>query len=287
MAMKWKLSSLIVLATCLVTAASVRSQPGGSGLSLIAVPTESEAATLRSRIQSGASFEAIAMTYSTDPTAPRSGYMGTGGRVQAQPRISVRVEGVETRRCQCRDASWRPLRSAEADNGRRRSLEIAARRCCARLAAGPLFGGGVSLSCCSVPGAETRNPGRAARRKFQWPGAGLSISAESRCSRTESASIACDFRRCAWSFAWRTDSQPGPDRRHHGSHRTISGSRTDLPAHPFCSLGSAEAATARIRFWRISRKSSVLISRGTPALKAPWINIGDPSRTRVSTKIST
>ncbi len=48
----------------------------GDGLSLIAVSTESEAAALRSRIQSGASFEAMALAYSTDPTAARSGYMG-------------------------------------------------------------------------------------------------------------------------------------------------------------------------------------------------------------------
>src|SRR5262245_9168338 len=75
--MKWKLSApIIFFATCLATAASIRSQPAGRGLSLIAVPTESEAVELRSRIQSGASFEAIAMNYSTDPTASRFGYMG-------------------------------------------------------------------------------------------------------------------------------------------------------------------------------------------------------------------
>src|SRR5262245_8990471 len=74
--MRWKLSPLILLASCLATAASVRSQPAGRGLSLIAVPTESEAVALRSRIQSGASFEAIALTYSTDPTAARYGYIG-------------------------------------------------------------------------------------------------------------------------------------------------------------------------------------------------------------------
>ena len=74
--MRWKFSPLIILASCLATAATVRSQPARHGLSLIAVPTESEAVALRSRIQSGASFEAIAMTYSTDPTAARSGYIG-------------------------------------------------------------------------------------------------------------------------------------------------------------------------------------------------------------------
>jgi len=74
--MKWKRSSLIILASCLATAAPIRSQSARRGLSLIAVPTESEAVVLRSRIQSGASFEAMAIAYSTDPTAARSGYMG-------------------------------------------------------------------------------------------------------------------------------------------------------------------------------------------------------------------
>lgn len=73
--MKWNLSPLIVVVSCLA-AAPFPSQPARRGLSLIAVPTESEAVALRSRIQSGASFEAIAMTYSIDPTAARSGYIG-------------------------------------------------------------------------------------------------------------------------------------------------------------------------------------------------------------------
>jgi tetratricopeptide (TPR) repeat protein len=74
--MKWKVSRLIILASCLATATSAGSQPARRGFSLIAVPTESEAVALRSRIQSGASFEAIAMTYSTDLTAGRSGDIG-------------------------------------------------------------------------------------------------------------------------------------------------------------------------------------------------------------------
>jgi len=74
--MRWKLSPLIILASCLATVAPVRSQTEGGGLSLIAVSTESEAVALRSRIQSGTSFEAMALAYSTDPTAARFGYMG-------------------------------------------------------------------------------------------------------------------------------------------------------------------------------------------------------------------
>lgn len=74
--MKRKLSPLIILASCLATVALARSQPARRGLSLIAVSTESEAAGLRTRIQSGASFEALAVTYSTDSTSTRSGYLG-------------------------------------------------------------------------------------------------------------------------------------------------------------------------------------------------------------------
>jgi tetratricopeptide (TPR) repeat protein len=74
--MRCKLLPLVILVSSLSTAASVRAQPARRGLSLIAVQTESEATALRSRIRAGASFEAIAMIYSTDPTAARSGYMG-------------------------------------------------------------------------------------------------------------------------------------------------------------------------------------------------------------------
>jgi tetratricopeptide (TPR) repeat protein len=83
--MKRKLSSLIILVSCLVAAGAAHSrqaqpsqltQPTRRGLSLIAVPTESQAAELRARIQSGAPFEAIAMIYSTDASASRSGYIG-------------------------------------------------------------------------------------------------------------------------------------------------------------------------------------------------------------------
>ena len=93
--MKWKLSPLIILASCLVTAVSVRSQSARRGLSLIAVPTESEAVALRSRIQSGASFEAIAMTYSTDPTAPRSGYLGMVDESSLSREFQAALKGLK------------------------------------------------------------------------------------------------------------------------------------------------------------------------------------------------
>ena len=93
--MKWKLSSLIILAFCLATAVSVRSQPARRGVSLIAVPTESEAVALRSRIQSGASFEAIAMSYSTDPTATRSGYLGMVDESSLSREFQAALKGLK------------------------------------------------------------------------------------------------------------------------------------------------------------------------------------------------
>jgi tetratricopeptide (TPR) repeat protein len=93
--MKWKLSLLIILASWLATAVSFRSQPAGRGLSVIAVPTQSQAVELRSRIQSGASFEAIAMTYSTDPTASRSGYMGIVDESRLSREFQAALNGVK------------------------------------------------------------------------------------------------------------------------------------------------------------------------------------------------
>src|SRR5262245_12048051 len=75
-AMKRKPSLLIVLAFWLAAATGVYPQPARQGLSLIAVSAESEAQALRTRIRSGASFEAVAIRYSTDATAPRYGYLG-------------------------------------------------------------------------------------------------------------------------------------------------------------------------------------------------------------------
>src|SRR5688572_25775516 len=92
--MRWKLSPLILLVYCLATAASVRSQPARRGFSLIAVPTEREAVALRSRIQSGASFEAIAMTYSTDPTAARWGYLGTVDESSLSSEFRAALKGL-------------------------------------------------------------------------------------------------------------------------------------------------------------------------------------------------
>jgi tetratricopeptide (TPR) repeat protein len=93
--MRWKLSPLIILVCCLATAGAVRSQPAQRGLSLIAVPNEAEAVALRSRIQSGASFEAIAVTYSTDATAARSGYMGLVDESSLTPEFQAALKGLK------------------------------------------------------------------------------------------------------------------------------------------------------------------------------------------------
>jgi tetratricopeptide (TPR) repeat protein len=93
--MNWRLSSLIVLSSCLATAAPVRSQEARRGLSLILVPTQSEAVQLRSQIQSGASFEAIAVTRSTDPTAARSGYLGLVNESSLSREFQAALKGLQ------------------------------------------------------------------------------------------------------------------------------------------------------------------------------------------------
>jgi len=93
--MRWKLTPVILLASCLATAASVRSQPSRRGLSLISVPMESQAVALRARIQSGASFEAIAMIYSTDPSAARSGYMGIVDESSLSREFQAALKGLK------------------------------------------------------------------------------------------------------------------------------------------------------------------------------------------------
>ena len=195
--MRWKLwLSIILLACCQATFISARPQPGRRGLSLIVVPTEVSAAELRSRIQSGASFEAIALAYSTDPTAtaPVTWEWWTSA---ASAGISCRAEGVEARRSQCRNASWRQLRSVEVDNRGRGQLEIAARQRCRALQQGR-YAEAASLFLDAVVRRKSSERRCASRGKSQRPGAGLPISAKLRCGRTAGASIAGDSRTGAW-----------------------------------------------------------------------------------------
>jgi tetratricopeptide (TPR) repeat protein len=74
--MRWKFLPFIMLGCCLAAGAIARPQSAWRGLSVIVVPTESNAVELRSRIESGSSFEALATLYSTHSTAVRCGYMG-------------------------------------------------------------------------------------------------------------------------------------------------------------------------------------------------------------------
>jgi tetratricopeptide (TPR) repeat protein len=92
--MKSRLWSLILFTFCLASAASFRSQPATHGISLIAVPTESEAVDLRSRIQSGASFEATAMIHSTDPSATRYGFMGVVDESRLSREFQAALKGL-------------------------------------------------------------------------------------------------------------------------------------------------------------------------------------------------
>src|SRR5262245_4285660 len=93
--MRWKLASLLALVAFLAIASSVRSQPARSGFSVIAVRTESEAVALHSRIQSGASFEALAVTYSIDPTAARSGYIGIVDQSSLSREFQAALKGLK------------------------------------------------------------------------------------------------------------------------------------------------------------------------------------------------
>src|SRR4030095_4369560 len=93
--MNRRLSSLIILSSCLATAAPVRSAPARRGFSVILVPTESEAIELRSQIESGASFEAIAVTHSTDPSAARSGYLGLVNESSVSREFQAALNGLK------------------------------------------------------------------------------------------------------------------------------------------------------------------------------------------------
>ena len=62
---------------------------------MILVPTQSEAVQLRSQIQSGASFEAIAVTRSTDPTAARYGYLGFVNESSLSREFQAALKGLK------------------------------------------------------------------------------------------------------------------------------------------------------------------------------------------------
>src|SRR5215475_5921568 len=68
---------LLLAALLLASPALSQTTEEQIGLRLIAVRTEAEAASLLKQIQSGQSFEVIAKTQSTDPSAKDGGFLGT------------------------------------------------------------------------------------------------------------------------------------------------------------------------------------------------------------------
>ena len=64
-------------------------------MSVIVVPTEAAAEELRSRIRDGASFEALATTYSTDASGSRGGYMGIVDEAALRREFRVALQGLK------------------------------------------------------------------------------------------------------------------------------------------------------------------------------------------------
>jgi tetratricopeptide (TPR) repeat protein len=96
LAMRWNRRPLIILlGCCLATFSSASPQSGRRGLSKIVVPTQSDAADLRSQIRSGASFETVARAYSTDSTAVRAGYMGLMDESRLDKEFSAALKGLQ------------------------------------------------------------------------------------------------------------------------------------------------------------------------------------------------
>ena len=85
---------LILLLAELCCASLAQSQEETFGLRLIAVRTEAEALRLRSEIQAGDSFEALAETSSTDPSAGDGGYLGLLRITDLRPEFQKALEGL-------------------------------------------------------------------------------------------------------------------------------------------------------------------------------------------------
>jgi peptidyl-prolyl cis-trans isomerase C len=235
--MNWKLSSLIILSSCLATAAPARSQAARRGLSLILVPTESEAVELRSQIQAGASFEAIAVTHSTDPSAAKSGYMGMVNESSLSREFQVALKGLKpgsvspvTRAA----GGFALLKETTAEEDRWRTQHDDA---VIALQQGR-YPEAVSLFLIAVQQAEKFGAqdirlaeslnGLAQVYRYQQNHA----AAEPRAR--QSLKILEDG---PGRLACRSDTQPGQSRRHHASHWTVRGSRAGLPSHSLDSLG--------------------------------------------------
>src|SRR5206468_11521703 len=66
------------------------------GLRLIVVRTEAEAASLRSQIQTGGSFEALAKEHSVDASSSAGGYMGLFCLTDLRTEFQRALEGLAT-----------------------------------------------------------------------------------------------------------------------------------------------------------------------------------------------
>src|SRR5439155_1747828 len=64
------------------------------GLRMIAVRTEAEAASLRSQIQAGGSFDALAKEHSVDASSGTGGYMGLLRPTDLKPELQRALEGL-------------------------------------------------------------------------------------------------------------------------------------------------------------------------------------------------
>src|SRR2546427_11817517 len=66
----------LLLVLTLAAALTAAQQTGRVGIRLLAVKTEEEAASLRTRLQAGETFGDLAKTYSAAPSAPDGGWLG-------------------------------------------------------------------------------------------------------------------------------------------------------------------------------------------------------------------
>src|SRR5688572_33375680 len=85
---------LTLLSFLLCALATLQSQAERVGLRLITVRTEAEAATLRTQIQAGASFEALAKAHSIDASASSGGYLGLLPPSDLRPEFQRALEGL-------------------------------------------------------------------------------------------------------------------------------------------------------------------------------------------------
>jgi tetratricopeptide (TPR) repeat protein len=85
---------LILLCLGLCAPLVSQSQEERVGLRLIAVRTETEAARLRTQIQAGASFEALAREHSLDASASAGGYIGLLRLADLKPEFQRALDGV-------------------------------------------------------------------------------------------------------------------------------------------------------------------------------------------------